>query len=445
MSSSLDTLVQELSKQLDDNWRSIAVTNTTNPTYTVKDTALSEKQADWVTDGTGSAVASTVYIVTALRGSPLASAAPEGEERVVNALTPSTSLLTTTTLYPFTAAVANTDIYEVHRLFTRAEKERAIQYGCYATFPAVYKQISAYTRHSWIKDSTFYKWTTTTNPTYWNVDTVTATQTTANPNIWFPGSSSCALSAATGFISQRITEYEQLAYLQNTSITFKARIKASTASQIKLAVWDGTTLTSGDYHAGGGDWSDPDDLDVTASIPDAPSEVEFRIYYDSLATTAYVAEAWTTGGGGQKSLDVSPYGLFQNRPSQIHKITDEDYPEGTFTLVHNWESPTSDALVRFRSSVTEGALLRILGMGFLTQPENADLIKATAAISTEADAPQIQIIVAEAAVYLYDLLIARSPFQDITRGEAIKARWENLAARRRIQFNMPQPAGTIHY
>ena len=439
MSTTLDALVQELSKQLDDYWRSTTTSeHATTPTYALVDTALCEKQSDWVSNGSSGDTPSTVYIATA------GGAAPEGQERVVNTLTIGSGTLTTTTARPFTAKIESGDTYEIHRLFTRAEKERAIQYACYSSFPNLYKKISDESIRfgSWIRDGGFIVWPTTSTLTYWaKSGTTTLTQTITKPNIYREGRTSCGLSGAVGYIYQSPTENPDLIFLAGKTPTVKIRARTGAASQIRLAIYDGATTTYSSYHAGDSSWGDiTDPIYVSATIPDNPSTVQIRVYYDSVASPAYIDEVWIEGVGEHYTYDISGLGLYQNQPSQVLQILDDQYARSDFVRLHNWESPTVDGKLRFRGRTmpADGSLLRITGMGYLSSP-------TTAAGTTEADAPQTQIIVAESAVYLYDLLINKSPAQDIGRFEAAKQRWTQLSMQRRIQFGMPQPAGTLIY
>lgn len=367
MSTTLVTLEEQLSRYLGDWWQGIAETNTTNPTYTVKDTDLAGKHADWVSGPSAAITPSTVYIRTdagALHG------APEDEERVVNVLTTASYIITTTTARPFGASVAAGDVYEIHRFCPRADKVDALKKACYEVFPDLHTVVSDERIRfgNWLVDGDVEDWSSSSALTYWTASGPTLIRTTTAGKV-HSGTYSCGLSTTTGYVGQGITNNVDLMYLGGDTPILRGWVWASTASQMRLTIYDGTTTTNSDYHTGGSGW---ELLSVTAAIKANPDSVDFRAYYNSTASTAYIDDLSVTSVGGKRSYDLSDLGLRNNTPHQVHYIMGRGigdttpHPRGNTVRLHNWD--TADGRLIFKSSLPSGAKLWILGMGYLTQP-----------------------------------------------------------------------------
>lgn len=419
-------LRQSLSKELDDYWVSAADSDGNAGGTTLIDSTLTEKANDWVSDGTGDRRASTVRVT---------SGTYDGEEREVSSLDNSTG--TVTLDRSAGGKILNAVTYEINHQFTATEKEDAITHACYAAFPALHTQVhdETITFGNYFENGCFAIWTSASYPDYWRVSTITCAEETSVQHT-HRGSSSCKLTRAgtDGYLYTNETLVRELLDLEEKSPTFKLWVKTSVSNQVRLAIHDGTDTTYSSYHTGGGEW---EELEVTATVAQYVTTVEFRVYMEA-DTDAYVDDARTTGVGGKYAYDISDLGLVNNMPNQVGRIIDDEKPNSNYIDLRGlWEGPSSDGKLRFRRGIADETKIRITGVGYLTIP--------TSSTSCNISAPQDRIIIAEAAVYLYELLAGRSASQDTERYEKLKDRWERLAVKRRLQFGMRPPPGTVHY
>lgn len=424
MATTQAALRQALSKEIDDNWS--GTTTSTGTSTTLIDSALTSKANDWVSDGTGDRVVTTVRITSGNN---------DGEEREVTSLDNSTG--TVTVDRAFSNAVASSVTYEINRQFTAQEKEDAIDHACYMAFPDLYTKVidETITFGNWLRNGCFDTWTSSANPDEWAVDTITAAEETTVENT-HRGTSSCKLTRAgsDGFLYTDETLVRDLWDLEEESPTFYAWVKADVASQVRLAILDGTTTTYSSYHSGDSAWRE---LDVSATIAQYATGVEFRVCVESDNTAVYVDDARVVSVGGKYAYDISDLGLHMNQPHQVRRIIDDEKPYYSYELLRCWEGPTVDGRIRFRKALPDEAKLQIVGMGYLTPP--------TSSTSCSVDEPQVKVITALAAVYLFDLMIGRCADSDVDRYASLRSLWEQKAAMRKKLFRMPPPEGTVLY
>jgi len=387
MSTTLLAAMQELSKQLNDSWQS--TTTGAGSATTLVDSALLAKANDWITDDTWSF----------LTEEPASSAAIY-DERKVSSLDNSSGTLTTLT---FAAAPGTGIDYEVHRLFSPSEKRRALVAAARRIYPDVYNEIwnEELVSGNWLNDGSFERWTTSTNLTAWTETTLTATQTTTSP-YYKHGLTSCKLDTSAGKITQSITNFDDLKRLQGQYVTFTIQGWSDTASCLRIAVYDGTTRTYSSYHAGDSAWTQDnprnDNMYVTAQIGYNPTEITFEVYHDVAAGTSYVDDARVIADPRGR-LYVGHLGLAKNLPNQVfieplYYSSDEDWIQ-----VRDWRLDNGGFLY-LPTTVPSDLRLRITGKGvldFLASGVASTAWTATIAI----DQPQLDILVAEAAVYLY--------------------------------------------
>jgi len=119
MSTLMSTILTLLGQDLDDSWSSTTTATGNAGKTTLVDDSLYEKVADWVCDGM------IVHIT---------SGTCNGETRVVDSL--STNTLTVKSA--FSAQIASTVTYEVHRLFTRNQKLVAIRNAATLICPEIH-------------------------------------------------------------------------------------------------------------------------------------------------------------------------------------------------------------------------------------------------------------------------------------------------------------------
>jgi hypothetical protein len=157
--------------------------------------------------------------------------------------------------------------------------------------------------------------------------------------------------------------------LGGTSPQFYMYVTDTTASQVRLAIYDGVTLTYGDYHTGGGG----EELLYVGGvqIADHPTEVAFRIYYDDAATTAYADDGICINAYVKYDYDISDLGLVNNTPEQVFRVSGRsagnEYPRpsGLSVLVNQWKV-LPNGFIRFLENLGSGVRLRIVGKKYLT-------------------------------------------------------------------------------
>jgi len=448
----MDDLVTALSKQIDDWFEGTADTNATNPTYTLVDTALIEKQSDWVSDGSSGDQPSYLYIKTDAGG---ASVAPEGEERVISSLTTATYTILVSSSYPFTAGIANGDTYEIHRKFSRAEKEQAIVHGCKAAIPHVYKEIQdrSIVFGDWLINGDFEKWSQTTYPDNWTLDTLTATQSSTYYVFGRSNESSCKFSSSgsAGSISQLLTgsanDNYDLWQMAGKTVNFYCWGRTAGTSELCLAVSDGVTTTYGNhtdhtssskvYHPGDGTWRL---MKVTHTISDNPTGLGFYIYYDTASADAYVDKAHAIAGG-KYEYAIDHLDLYKDRPMQVYRLIGADASDTTpepnplKVLIDDWSIQPNGRL-HFDNDYIDGTRFEIVGMGHLTTPVST--YGGATAVTTEIDDinKEGQIIIAEAAKYLCGLRMNSSPDQDKSEWKKQYDNWAMECKTRRSKYAM---------
>ncbi len=298
-----------------------------------------------------------------------------GVVRYVNAFDNTTGTVTVSSSF---GGKIETDVtYEVHRLAHPALKDACIEAAAKDAFPYLYDYVdsTAFVFGDILLDGSFESWSTSTSSGYWTASTTTITRTSTYAHDEEYGA---ALSTATGYVGQSSTNNPDLLMCGGTSPYFYAWVKASTASQVRLAIYDGTTLTYGDYHTGGNAW---ELLSVTVKIADNPTDVAFRIYYDSLVTTAYVDDCICIGAYDKFDYDLSNLGLVNDTPDQVFTVENRDAsndyptPSGASTPVSNWKM-LPNGFIRFTQGLTNGTRLRIVGRKYLAV---ADATAATVA------------------------------------------------------------------
>ena len=135
MATLMSAALTLLGADLDDGWTGTTTSAGNANKLTLEDTTLYEKVADWVSDGM------IVYIT---------SGTCNGETRVVDSLSGSTL----TVKSAFSAQIAISVTYEIHRLFTRNQKLVALR----AAAPLLCPEIHAVVRNMETVETTDYKY-----------------------------------------------------------------------------------------------------------------------------------------------------------------------------------------------------------------------------------------------------------------------------------------------
>ena len=425
MSVSLESALVELSKQIGDYWASTSTSG--GSSTTIVDTALSAKAADWITDEAYDRITSGTY---------------DDEERKISSL--SSSTLTT---LAHGGTIATSVTYEIHRLFTATEKRRGLIYAARRIFPYCFKWVrdETLTLGNWLRDGDLeYNWTSTTAHTYWKASTSTMTQTTTLP-YYRRSSTSMKIDTAAGYVYQSEAENKDLMDVSERTVTFTASGWCNTASCLRLAIYDGTTTTYSSYHAGDSEWEDyidSNEMTVKATIAEGVDTIEFRIYHDVGAGISYVDDLRVTGPVRDK-LYIGDSGLALNKPHQILYSADTSIYREPWLLLRDYHVG-SDGYLYLPSGVSDYRL-RILGIGyldFLVSGSASETWAATIAI----DKPQLDILVAEAIVYLYmQMVIPNYTSGDNAQYAQALAYWQAELEARKRKYGMLPPPATIHW
>ena len=429
MSTTLLAAEQELSKQIGDYWAS--TTTGAGTTTTLVDSALMAKPNDWVTD--------EAYVM--LEEEPT-SAASIYDERKVSSLDNSTGTLTT---LAFAEAPGTGIDYSLHRLFEASEKRRALVAAARRVFPSCFEEVwdESLVLGNWLKDGSFEIWTSSSALTHWTTTTSTIAQTSASP-YYKHGKYSCKISTAAGKIAQGITNFDDLKYLAGKTVTFSVQGWCDTASCLRIQIYDGTTTTTSDYHAGNSAWTENNDpMEIQVKIADNPSETTFRLLHDVAAGTSYVEDARVISDYRGRTY-IGQLGLAQNRPHQIY-IEPSDYSqEEDWIRVRGYKIDDSGYLY-IPTIYSSDYRLRIRGVGYLDFLASG--VSSTAWTATIAiDLPQLDILIAQAALYLYTEL-ALPNYETGTRAgyQQMIAFWKQELAERKAKFGMVSPGATVQW
>jgi len=424
-----------LSKEMGDYWAGDSTTPATAAKTTLTDTALAVKANDWIDDDKEMYLLITDADVN------------EHEERHITsfASTSSTGVLT------HVACTANNVAgvsYEVHRLFSASEKRRALIHAAKAMYPHGFIRIKdeTHTSGNWLKDGSFEIWTASDNPTYWSNSTTVTTETTT-ALLFKHGARSCKLTTA-GYIYQGISEWDDLKHLAGKTVTFTVQGYCATASTLRIAIYDGTTTTYSSYRTAESAWTEHNDpMTVTATIQDNPTAIEFRIYLVT-ANTAYVDDARViTGSLDSPRIYIGNLDLVQNKPHQV-LIEPANYSkQEPWALVHEVKYDQTNEYMQLPSGITPDRRLRILGNRYLYFHDTSGVVGTDwDDDSIDLDDPQIEILIAQAMIYL----CLQKAVPNDTSGEGKRwaetfAYWRGELRERISRFGMIAPSATVNW
>mgnify|MGYP001587429475 CR=1 FL=1 len=432
MTTTLLSTEQELSRQLGDYWSSTTTSAGDSSGTSLIDTALRVKPEGWITDEATAIMTSGTY---------------DTVEREIESLDTETGTLVFK--QPFAGAIAISVTYEIHRLFSAEEKKRACIYGARKGYPSIYKRIrdETLTVGNWLKNGDQEIWTLTTNADNWLASTVTAVKNT-NTLYLTRGTSSVKLSTAAGYYYQSDTQIEDFRHLIGQTVTFKAKVHCNTASCARLGIlYDGTNVEYSEYHPGSSKFCDDDGdnkpgdfLEVEKTIDDAPTAISFRVYHDVAAAITYVDDLRVTGPTRDKHY-IGNMGLNFNEPSELFQSSDANIYDEPWQPLRTMEVDKDGYLYPWGG--TQGYRLRIKGRGALNYLLSGAVSTSWTA-SIDLDAPQLEILIAEAAIYLYTqrILPNYTSGDNQTYMNAL-AYWKNELRERQSKFAMPQPLVTM--
>lgn len=423
MTTTLNEARVGLSKITGDYWASALTGNGAADGTTIVDTALQRFPAAWIGDEV------TMFDM-------ITSGTYSGEERKISSL--STSTLT---VLAHGGQILSAVTYEVHRLFTPSDKRLALIAAARNVYPDLFNEIwdESIVSGNWLKDGSLERWTTSTNLTDWAETTLTATQTSTAGYVRH-GTYSCRLNTAAGTLAQSITQFTDLQFLRGKPVTFTVQAWCDTASALRLSINDGVTQTYSGYLSPLSKWTedDPrqDSFYVTQTIDDNASQVTFTIHFESAAATAYIDDARVIGPLGAR-LYIGHLGFAQNRPRTIDMAISSSLMEPPIPVRNSTVDPAGYLYLPSDYPVDRGLRLRGLGyLDFLSGGVASTDWTATIAL----DEPQIQVVYAEAALYLYKQMsmpnfdrASREPYQQMV------SYWEAESAKLRTRYGMPVP------
>jgi len=371
-----------LSKEMGDYWASESTTPSLAATTTLTDTQLAAKANDWI-DGDRE-----MYdLITDADVN-------EHEERKLSSL--ASGVLT------MIAHTSNNDAgvsYEVHRLFTASEKRRALIHAAKAVYPHLFIEIRDETKTSgtWGINGCFTNWASSNYPDYHRVSTITAAE---NTDLLYVkrGTASCKLtrSGTDGYLyidEDRVYDFKSL---YNQNVTFSCYVFPDTDDQVRLAIYDGTDTTYSNYNSVTDAF---EKLTVTATIDDDPSAIEFRIYVEEDGDV-FVSDERIIGPSRNK-IYIGDLGLVQNKPHQVLIEPTSYTQDEPWVLIHNIRYDQTNGYMYLPNNVSSDYRLRILGNKYLyfhdtAGDEGTDWDDDSIAL----DDPQIEILVAQAIIYL---------------------------------------------
>ncbi len=436
MTTTLLAAEQLLSKQLGDYWASTTTSAGSSAYTSLIDTSLKAKQNDWITKESYDLITSTAPAYT-------------GEERLIYALDNSTGTITT---QAHSAQIATAITYEVHRLFSASEKQRALIAAAKNIFPSCFQEVWDETLISgnWLKDGSFERWTSTAVLTDWTKSSANLTllQTSTLP-YYKHGSYSAKLTSTltTDYLTHSITNFADLQFLRGRSVTFTCQGWCDTASCLRLSINDGTTQTYSSYHAGDNTWTEDDPREdsfyVTQYIDPNATQVTFAIHHSVAAAVSYVDDARVISEPRSR-LYIGHLGLAQNRPHRVEIEPSYYSQEEPWYLVRDTKVDTGGYLYLPYSTIQDRRL-RIRGVGYLDFLASG--VSSTAWTATiNIDSPQLEILVAGAALYLYTQM-SMPNFSQGTREKYMEmiGYWTEETKKRAAQFGMRPPPTTIHW
>ncbi len=428
MSTTLANCRIELSKQLSDYWASTTTTAGNAGGTTYLDTALMAKADDWISDDP-----QEMYdlITSVSSGSNL------DNERKLTRLDNTTG---TIICLAHTGQVLTATGYEIHRMFSASEKRRALVYAARNAFPYIFKKVrdTSLTVGNWLRNGDLeWNWTSTTANTYWVTSAGTMTKNTTAP-YFSRGVTSMVITGVACYVYQSNTQNSDLIELAGQSVTFSADVWSNVPSDTRLSIYDGTTTTYSDYHAGDNVKAN---LSVTATIKSTPSQVRFAIHRGA-TSTVYVDDFRAIGPARDK-IYIGDLGLAQDYPHEIFESTDSSIDSEPWDRIRNYEIGSDGYLYLHEGS--DDSRLRIVGIGYLDFLASG-VSSTDWAATIDINAPQTDILIAEAVMYLYTQMILPN-FTSGNRDQFAKILqyWEAELNNRRQKFGMKTPPAAVSW
>jgi hypothetical protein len=431
MSTTLENAEIELSRQLNDYWSSTTTSAGATGGTTLVDTALMAKMNDWVETGEAyDQITSGTY---------------DEEERYISSLDNTTGTLTVLT---HGGTIASGTTYRIHRLFSASDKREALIYAARHGFPNIFQGVwnEELVSGNWLQDGSMERWTDSTTPTSWTATTLTATQTTSSP-YYKHGATSCKLDTAAGTLSQSISNFDDLKFLAGKTVTFTAQGWCDTASCLRLSINDGTTQTYSSYHDGDSAWTrnNPrnDSFYVQQQIAYNPTQITFTVHHESAAGTSYVDDLRAISDYRSR-LYIGHLGLAQDKPHAVY-MEPRYYSQQEDWIKLSGCKVNDGGYLYIPTRYPSDYRLRIRGIGYL------DFLSSGVSSTDwdaeiDLDSPQLDILVAEAALYLYSKMVI--PNFDTGENQTFSnaySFWQMKLSDAINKYGMKAPPATIHY
>ena len=281
---------------------------------------------------------------------------------------------------PFTGGQINSgEAYELHR-YNPTLKRTTINRAIRELYSTLYLPIrdESIVIDNLLSNQGFEDWNSglDTADNWANVNSPTVSRESGGSNV-FHGTYSAKVVGPSGSVGQ-LTQAPDVNINEVTGLTatFKARVKTNEANQARLKLdWDGSDIDAGSYHSGDNHF---ELLSVSATIPTSATQVK-AICEVTADDTAYFDRAY---------LLITP--IYQYRlPSSLTSLP--HYVEMQFN-----EDDVIGNFFPFKENSTPiaGRLLRVSGMGVLSQPSSD-----TATI--EVGEPQTDLIAAYAKMLFW--------------------------------------------
>ena len=216
---------------------------------------------------------------------------------------------------------------------------------------------------------------------------------------------------------------------------------------MRLSINDGTTQTYSSYHTGDSAWTQRnprnDGFYVTQFIDYNPTEVTFTIHHESASATTYVDDARGISDYRGR-LYLGHLSLARNRPHGIYIEPSYYSQEEEWVRIRGYDID-NNGYIYIPTTYPSDYRLRVRGISYLDFLASG--VSSTAWTATiNIDSPQLDILVADAAMYLYAQMIV--PNFDSGENKTFANAYQYWQMRYReavAKYGMKAPPVTIHY
>lgn len=356
---------------------------------------LSEGYSDWWSQATTGAGSTTTTVDTKLAqlsadddfclGWYVRKVATDEVRRVTGGYVASTNIITHAA---FPASVGNGNTYELHRIDPTL-KHNSLLRASVLSFPGSSRRHGLYLslrNETLVVDNLIanFDFETFTSPDFDSWTAIGSPTLTQNTSYFVHGSNAANIAGAAdvGIEQNLLTVANGFARIDQAvgkMLHVRGWLRTTVASNARLRVtFDGTTYTNGSYHSGDDDWEGPTVHYIDVTVP--ANATEMTVSIEKSTATAMQADmvvAWID----PVYRYTIPTSILRG-PFQVLQQAYADLPNGPYWPIPIYDSPTA------------GRLLRLLGMGLLSQP-------TTDAGTVEIDTNQAEYFLAQASQWLY--------------------------------------------